>query len=107
MLIETPNEPNQPAPGRTAKDSRRRWHAVLIVAPGSACAAAQACKGKRYLSTEAPRLPLANCDAAACGCKYRHFEDRRAGPRREEANGPDGKRPVTNRRKTKGRRAQD
>jgi hypothetical protein len=107
VLIETPNEPKQPTQRRPSKGSRHRWHAVLIVAPSSACAAAQACKGKRYFSSEAPRLPLANCDAASCGCKYRHFDDRRAGPRRAEEVGPDVKRPASNRRTRKGRRAVD
>jgi len=108
VLIETPNEPKQPTQARPSKGSRNRWHAVLVLAPSSACAAAQACKGKRYLSSEAPRLPLANCDAAACGCKYRHFDDRRAGPRRaEEVGVPDPKKPASNRRGRKGRRAED
>jgi hypothetical protein len=79
---------------------------VLIVAPSPACNAALACKGKRYLSSEAPRLPLAGCDASACACKYRHFDDRRAGARRAES-GPDAKRPASNRRTKKGRRAED
>jgi hypothetical protein len=80
---------------------------VLIVAPSSACHAAQACKGKRYLSPEAPKLPLADCDAPACACKYRHFDDRRAGPRRAEEAGRDTNRPASNRRTRKGRRAED
>jgi hypothetical protein len=108
MLIETPNEPKQSTPGQNAKGSRHRWHAVLIVASASACHAAQDCKGKRYLSSEAPRLPLADCDASACTCRYRHFDDRRAGPRRAEEAGPDAKkRPASNRRTRKGRRAED
>ena len=106
VLLETLNEPKA-ASGRTAKDPRQRWHAVVIVAPSSACAAALACKGKRYLSSEAPRLPLSNCDARSCGCKYRHFGDRRAGPRRAEETGPGAKRPVSDRRVRKGRRAVD
>ena len=108
MLLETRNEPKKSASGQAARKPRQHWHAVMVVAPSSACAAALACKGKRYLSSEAPRLPLANCDAEACGCKYRHFEDRRAGPRRaEEKAAPGAKRPVSNRRVRKGRRAVD
>lgn len=108
VLIENPNEPKQPGRAKSSKDSRHRWHAVVIVAPSSACTAAQSCKGKRFLSSEAPRLPLANCDAASCACKYRHYDDRRAGPRRaEEAGAPGAKRPASNRRAQKGRRALD
>lgn len=64
--------------------SQRRWHAVTIVGTSHACAAAQACKGGRYLSVDAPRLPLAGCDAAICDCTYQHFPDRRHESRRDE-----------------------
>ncbi len=107
MLLETPNEPKGQTPGQPSKGSRNRWHAVVIVPPASACAAVLACKGKRYLSSEAPRLPLADCNAPTCGCKYRHYQDRRAGPRRADEAGRDAKRPVSSRRTTKGRRALD
>jgi hypothetical protein len=36
----------------------------------------------RFLSSEAPALPLAGCDARACTCRYRHHEDRRSSLRR-------------------------
>ena len=64
--------------------SQRRWHAVAIVGTSHACAAAQACKGSRYLSVDAPRLPLAGCDASICDCAYQHFPDRRQESRRDE-----------------------
>lgn len=58
------------------------WRAVSIRSPGAACAAARDCAAKRWLSAEAPRLPLPGCDADRCECHYRHHADRRAGPRR-------------------------
>jgi hypothetical protein len=107
MLIETRNDPKQPNE-RVTRGPPRRWHAVGIIASSGSCGAAQACKGKRFLSTEAPRLPLANCDAARCNCKYRHFEDRRAAPRRgEEKAGMSPPRASTERRTSRGRRATD
>jgi hypothetical protein len=61
------------------------WHAVAIIGTQRSCEAAQALKGKRFLSAEAPRLPLAECTAPeGCTCSYRKYPDRRAGPRREE-----------------------
>jgi hypothetical protein len=61
------------------------WHAVAIVCTQRSCEAAQALKGKRFLSAAAPRLPLAECTSAAeCTCSYRKYPDRRAGARREE-----------------------
>ena len=106
VLIESRDDPKRPPSGQP-KGARNRWHSVGIVSTGAACAAARACKDKRFLSTEAPRLPLAECDAAACKCKYRHFEDRRAGDRRSDDPMPTRKMPTTNRRMKKGRRTED
>jgi hypothetical protein len=56
----------------------KRWHAVTIEPGRKACEAARKADGVRFLATEAPRLPLADCDAPACTCHYRHYDDRRA-----------------------------
>jgi hypothetical protein len=104
VLIETKSNPAEKP--ETPK-SRRRWHAVTVVTSGSPCAAALACKGKRFLSSEAPRFPLAKCDAARCDCKYRHYDDRRSGPRRAEESGAPAGRTTQNRREKRGRRAAD
>jgi hypothetical protein len=61
------------------------YHAVSISTPGldnNPCRAAMACAGKRYLSSDAPRLPLPACDARTCKCRYEHHEDRRNAARR-------------------------
>ena len=90
------------------KGSPRRWHAVAIIATATSCAAARACKDKRYLSAEAPRLPLAGCDAARCECRYGHFDDRRRGPRRAEEKGSaTPKRVAVDNRARRGRRTTD
>jgi hypothetical protein len=39
-------------------------------------------EGQRFLSREAPQLPLKDCASASCTCRYQHHEDRRRGPRR-------------------------
>jgi hypothetical protein len=64
---------------------RLRYRGVEVVAPADACPEARALQHTRLLTAEAPlRLPLASCDRPhACRCVYRHFDDRRAGPRRE------------------------
>lgn len=58
------------------------FHAVSIKSPSSGCAAARSLEGQRFLSAEAPKLPLPGCTAATCTCRYAHHEDRRQGPRR-------------------------
>lgn len=67
------------APARPAEPVRppSRWHAVCIQPVGKRCEAATALIGKRFLSKDAPRLPLRDCDQPACQCRYRHHDDRR------------------------------
>jgi hypothetical protein len=59
------------------------YHAVSIAPSlGNSCRAATRHAGKRFLSEEAPTLPLPECTAAQCTCRYQHHEDRRSGSRR-------------------------
>jgi hypothetical protein len=58
------------------------YHAVSVLPCAKACAAAYRFSGQRFLSRQAPRLPLPSCDVAACGCRFKHHKDRRSGPRR-------------------------
>jgi len=91
------------------KGPRLRYHAVSVVCGPQACAAAKQLGNTRVLSAEAPRLPLANCDCpATCACTYRHYDDRRAGPRRARERGqlPDPW-AMTDRRRSIGRRETD
>ena len=86
------------------------FHAVEIRCTKNACQAAQDTRGKRYLSAEAPRLPLDPCDQPdRCQCRYQHYEDRRGDSRRDAESGShtpsDAER--VERRKAKGRRAAD
>jgi len=63
---------------------RLKYHCVEVIAGAGACEVARSLKDLRLLSAEAPLLPLKTCDRPAdCKCIYRHFEDRRKGPRRQ------------------------
>ncbi len=53
-------------------------HAVSIESEGVPCGAARALSDQRFLSAEAPVLPLAGCDAQHCDCRYVHHDDRRS-----------------------------
>jgi hypothetical protein len=106
VLLDTKTKEKDADPAKVQRNSRHRWHAVTIIGPASTmCGAAQACKGKRFLSPEAPRLPVKGCDAEECNCRYRHFADRRGGPRRAEERGAAPARAPTNRRAGRDRRA--
>jgi hypothetical protein len=67
---------------------RQSWHAVSVVGAPEACPAAGALRQQRFLSAEAPRLPLAECSSpGTCKCRYIHYTDRRAFLRREADRG--------------------
>jgi len=69
------------------EDTGNEFHGVSIAfAEGQACAAARDLQGKRFLSAEAPLVPLPGCDAEDCRCRYQHHDDRR---------NPDGDRRMT------------
>lgn len=60
------------------------FHGIAVEPGDQACEAVRALKGVRYLSEEAPHLPLDGCTCAmSCRCVYRHFADRRTESRRE------------------------
>jgi hypothetical protein len=89
---------------------REPWHAVSVLPRGNtACTHILALLNRRFLSGEAPRLPLKECPlASVCGCIYRHYADRREGPRRSgEETGFRSARPSVERRAGRGRRRGD
>ena len=55
-----------------------RYRAASILASRCACDAVRVVEGKRYLAAEAPRLPLQDCSADRCTCRYVRHEDRRS-----------------------------
>jgi hypothetical protein len=90
--------------------AKNPWHAVEIVPPRASCIAAQAVKGIRFLSAQAPSLPLEQCtQPTACRCTYRKHPDRREEARRaEDALGVRRWCPVPmERRQNRGRRSSD
>jgi hypothetical protein len=80
-------EPAEPPVKASARKPVNPWHAVTIATGPRACAAARALGDRRFLSRDAPVLPLKDCDSAECTCRYEHFEDRRKGPRRAREMG--------------------
>jgi hypothetical protein len=53
------------------------YHAVSIEVGTRCCEAAREREGQRFLSTEAPMLPLVGCTQTSCQCRYVHHDDRR------------------------------
>jgi hypothetical protein len=59
--------------------ARNPYRATSIVFDVDACDAVKAVGSRRFLDTERnlPVVPLPECSAAKCNCKYAHYEDRR------------------------------
>ncbi|HEU4653614.1 MAG TPA: hypothetical protein VFS47_06485 [Steroidobacteraceae bacterium] len=101
-------KPAAPQPTARATQPANPYHAVSIIPGVASCASAHRFAGTRYLSKQAPRLPLPNCDAPECTCRFKHHNDRRAGPRRRADVGfMPGTFNGVERRATRGRRAED
>ena len=97
--------------GETGKTptAKKRWHAVSVKPGAGACPAATSAKDQRWLSREAPQLPLPGCTRPdTCHCTYRHHEDRRGEGRRAEDTDAFKRpsHPVVERRSRRDRRAQ-
>jgi len=70
------------APKPVAKKVMQTFHAVSIQPGRLCCHEARVLQGQRFLSREAPPLPLKNCTCDSCTCLYQHHDDRRTGARR-------------------------
>jgi hypothetical protein len=64
-----------------------RFAGVHIRPRGGACGAARALEGRRFLSKDAPSLPLPECTASQCSCSFAKLADRRSEGRRLQQGG--------------------
>ncbi len=91
-LRSSPKQTEYGSETAEAQDKPDPYHCVSIRSPKDACEAAKQLMGKRFLSREAPPLPLPNCTAKHCRCHDAHHEDRRVddGDRRAPFKGEHG-----------------
>lgn len=86
--IQGSSRARHPEPAKGKDPALRRsspWHCVSVVAKGACCNHARALRAARFLSAQAPRLPLPQCPAPdRCPCAYKHHADRRSQPRRKD-----------------------
>lgn len=89
MLLKTRpapkiSEARKSSPVETGKAVKKQaWHSVSIIRGRHACAAVVQLNAQKWLSAQAPQLPIKGCDAQQCECRYRHHADRRSADRRE------------------------
>ena len=65
-------------PASTTSKRKKEFGAVSIKTGPRACTAAKYLRGKRFISSQAPALPLSECDISDCKCKYDYYKDRRS-----------------------------
>lgn len=85
-----PRPAPRPAPPASVDRQKTAFHAVSIAFGKNACEAARDLAGHRLLSSAAPRLPLPDCDAPECSCRFVHHKDRRSGKDRRSPFGAAG-----------------
>jgi hypothetical protein len=78
----TARAPNETVQAAKPVVRRMCTHAVSVESDFMVCDAARTLGDKRFLSAEAPPLPLPGCDRGRCECRYVHHEDRRVGDER-------------------------
>jgi hypothetical protein len=64
---------------RSSVGADNPFHAVSVHPSAISCLAAETIKGQRFLSEQAPALPLEACTVTSCNCRYVHHVDRRRG----------------------------
>ena len=69
-------------PARVAHRRPGNFQCVEVLQQPDACKAVRRFAEKRFLSGEAPAIPVPGCDAAKCSCRYVHHKDRRHMDRR-------------------------
>jgi hypothetical protein len=98
-------------PGVTpaALPKRSSWYAVSVIIDSDACKAVRELGKARWLAADAPRFPVAGCNVSDCGCRYRHYNNRRTKAQRFcDRDGLPGEHADPERRgKTRGRRSTD
>lgn len=82
MFLAASQPTRAAAPAKPFLKPLQKFHAVSVEPGRNCCHSARVLKGQRFLSGEAPSLPLKNCMNDQCTCYYTHHEDRRDAPRR-------------------------
>lgn len=59
-----------------------RYHCVEVCAGNPACESVRQFGHTRFLSREAPGLPVSGCSVSSCTCSFIHHDDRRDDDRR-------------------------
>lgn len=82
-IHEAAGDPNAGKPVIVARNTppkhNKKYYAVSVQPGISACQAIEKIRGDRYLTLEAPKLPLSDCSNTDCRCILKPENDRRVG----------------------------
>ncbi len=75
----TPQKPAPSSPSATSERAKAvdNYQAVSIEIPKNSCVAVQRHRGRKFLASQAPALPVSGCGHANCCCRFIRYEDRR------------------------------
>ncbi len=77
LLRRREKPPPKPIVNRRPARRPRHYYGVVFRPGPTACRFANALRDQRFLSEEAPRLPVSGCDASRCECLLIPTDDRR------------------------------
>lgn len=108
----SPDESRRKKPAKKKKvvsSKQPPYAGVEIKAGKNCCTEVKELLGKRFLTSEAPLVPLKDCTSAVCKCRYIQYQDRRDDLRRDTDAGLTGRfHTGSDRRKgSRGRRKSD
>lgn len=83
------------------------YRAVSLACDSESCGEVALMGARRFLLDETPDLPLSQCSAKRCACRYVHHEDRRNGIDRRAMSKRSEEGEVPERRGLRGRRKSD
>jgi hypothetical protein len=87
LLGGTPEAtPAKPVRLQLGKREESPYRAISVWPGEPSCQGARQIAPLRFLYRSVPRLPLPECDLAACNCTYAHYSDRRSGADRRSAS---------------------
>ena len=66
-------------------DVIKPYSAISLRCGRGACGVAREIANQRFLSTDAPALPIEGCTSQSCHCSYRYYDDRRKEDRERRA----------------------
>jgi hypothetical protein len=90
VRVRQSSAPTDEQPKARSSNANTAYHSVSIKYSSNACGAAKEMEGRRFLSSAAPKLPLAGCQVLDCSCRFVHHKDRRVGKDRRSPFGPSG-----------------